>query len=139
MSRLKAKILELLADAEDDVMAGNIALDVSKVEEKSKEPEIYEATAAEINYWHAFSFKVSLQDFLRRYGLDYSGVANIRWYNKNKLGYDQRRHAAIFALDDTHYYKIEFDSRDVEPLNCSEAELVLERIREEISESSFTT
>ena len=139
MSRLKAKILEWLSEAENDAMAGSIALDVSKVEEKSKEPEIYEATAAEINYWHAFSFKVSLQEFLRRYGLDYSGVANIRWYNQFKIGYDERRHAAIFALDDTHYYQIAFDSHDASPLDCVEAEKVMERIRELISESSLTT
>ena len=86
---------------------------------------IYEATAAQINYWHAFGSNVFLQVLLSEYDLDYSHPSA---YNHFKIGLDEKRHIATFAIDDTHYHAIGFNKWNTAPVNKKEARLVLEKI-----------
>ena len=88
---------------------------------------IYEATAAQINYWHANGAHIFLQGWLREYDLDFAS-ANVAAYNHLKIGMDFNRHVATFAIDETHYYLIQFDKDKVQPLDETEAQRVLEKI-----------
>ena len=88
---------------------------------------IYEATAKELSYWHAFGCNVFLQMLLREYDLDY-GSANVAAYQHFKIGMDEKRHAATFAIDATHYYLIQFDKYNAQPEDKVQARLVLEKI-----------
>ena len=93
----------------------------------TKELPIYEATPAEINYWHASGSNVFLQTLLREYDLDNSS-ANVAAYNHFKIGLDEKRHVATFAIDDTHFYAIEFNKWNCAPVNKTRAQEVLEKI-----------
>lgn len=106
----------------------NIAVTVSSVESVEELP-IYEATPAEINYWHAHGYYIPLQNFLSDFGL--SGFQDVRAYNKLKIGYDPKRNAATFALDETTYYKIDFDDRCC-PANRRDAQKVMAKILERL-------
>ena len=88
---------------------------------------VYKATHAEINYWHASGCNVFLQTLLREYDLDNSS-ANVAAYNHFKIGLDEKRHVATFAIDDTHFYAIEFNKWNCAPLNKARARGVLEKI-----------
>lgn len=88
---------------------------------------IYEATAKELSYWHAFGCNGFLQTLLREYDLDY-GSANIAAYDYFKIGMDEKRHVATFAIDATHYHLIQFDKYNAQPLDKVEARRVLEKI-----------
>ncbi|MBQ6780713.1 MAG: hypothetical protein IJP62_05710, partial [Treponema sp.] len=146
---LKARLSALLADDEDvqplaafetpidfvsettqdfsaDVMTKELTTGEMSMATTDDLP-IYEATAAQINYWHAFGCNGFLQDFLREYDLDYAS-ANVAAYNHFKIGLDEKRHVATFAIDDTHYYAIQFNEWNTAPMNEEEARLVLEKI-----------
>lgn len=87
---------------------------------------IYTAAQGEIDCWHAFQSLCGLQVILRPFDLDqHSGIK--RWC---KTGYDKKNHRAIFALDDTHYYSIQFTPTDGEPVNYEQAEKVLRKLNE---------
>ena len=86
---------------------------------------IYEATPAQINYWHGHGSNVFLQALLREYDLDYSHPSA---YNHFKIGLDTKRHVATFALDDNHYLAIELNQWNSAPLDKTQARLVLEKI-----------
>lgn len=90
--------------------------------------KIFSATEAEINYWHAFGGLCFLQDLLREYNLDYGNAA----YDKYKIGYNEQEHAATFALDETHYYKIPFTSANGEVLDKDFADKVLRKIKSQV-------
>lgn len=88
---------------------------------------IFEATAKEINLWHAYGSNVFLQALLHEYQLDISSP-NLAAYNYFKVGFDTKAHRAIFALDDIHYLAIEFNQWNSAPLDKTQARLVLEKI-----------
>ena len=88
---------------------------------------IYEATPAQINRWHSYSNNGFLQTMLSEYDLDYAS-ANVAALNHFKIGLDKTRHVATFAIDDTHYYAIQFNEFNTEPVNREEARRVLEKI-----------
>lgn len=88
---------------------------------------IYEATAKEINFWHANAPRVFLQALLRDYQLDISSP-NVAAHNYFKVGFDTKAHRATFALDDIHYLAIEFNQWNSAPLDKTQARLVLEKI-----------
>lgn len=93
----------------------------------TKELPIYETTAAQIEYWHAYGDNVFLQKLLREYDLDCESP-NVAAYNHFKIGLDEKRHVATFAVDETHYYAIKFNQWNSAPVNQVEALLVLEKI-----------
>ena len=93
----------------------------------TEEITVYTATPAEINYWHASGCNVFLQTLLREYDLDNSS-ANVAAYNHFKIGLDEKRHIATFAIDDTHFYAIEFNKWNCAPVNKTRARDVLEKI-----------
>lgn len=85
----------------------------------------YTATQNEINKWHSYG-ALTAQYLLKFYNFGYYDRA----YNKLKIGYDVGNHAATFALDDSHVYKIPFDKYDAAPLDDSIADKVLQKIQE---------
>ena len=141
MTDLKARWLSLIDEYSAETVDTSIAAPVQtfspeedspiiSVEEISADDSIddlpiYEATAKEISYWHASGDNVFLQTLLRDYDLDYSNSAA---YNHFKIGLDEKRHVATFAVDNTHYYQIAFDEYNAAPLDRDEARRVLERI-----------
>ena len=146
MADLKARLSALLADDEDvqplaafetpidfgsettqDFSADVVTeeLTTGEMPTATEELTIYEATAAQINYWHAFGSNVFLQVLLSEYDLDYSHPSA---YNHFKIGLDEKRHIATFAIDDTHYHAIGFNKWNTAPVNKKEARLVLEKI-----------
>ena len=149
MTDLKARLSALLADDEDvqplaafetpidfvsettqdfsaDVMTKELTIGEMPTATTDDLP-IYEATAAQINYWHAFGCNVFLQTLLREYDLDYSSP-NVAAFNHFKIGMDEKRLVATFEIDDIHYYAIAFDEYNASPLNRNQARLVLEKI-----------
>ena len=88
----------------------------------------YEAAPGQLDYWHAFGANVFLQNLLRGYDLDFSSV-NLHAYNKFKIGFDEKRHVATFAIDEKCYYVIQFNESNSAPVNFNDAELVLKEIR----------
>ena len=88
---------------------------------------IYEATPAQINYWHSYGSNVSLQTLLREYDLDHA-APNVAAYNHFKIGVDTRRHVATFAIDATHYLAIDFNQWNSAPLDRTQAQRILEEI-----------
>ena len=87
---------------------------------------IYTATTAEINLWHGFGSKCELQTLLQKYDLGFGGRDHA--YDKFKVGYNKEEHYASFAIDETHYYKIQFTEYDGEPIDRQAAKKVLEKI-----------
>ena len=96
-------------------------------DDEEEELPIYTATPAQINYWHAFGCNVFLQTLLREYDLDNSSP-NVHAYNRFKIGMDETRHVATFAIDETHYYSIQFDEWNASPVNRADAKKVLEKM-----------
>lgn len=147
MTDLKARLWALLADDDDeDVQSPTPLATVAEPEQEisaeaateelatcemttatADDLPIYEATAAQINYWHANGAHIFLQGWLREYDLDFAS-ANVAAYNHFKIGMDFDRHVATFAIDETHYYLIQFDKDNVQPVNDTAAGCVLERI-----------
>ena len=127
MADLKARLMALLADEEEEIQP-NISFEKPLADVTNEEPlelPIYSATAAQIEYWHAFGCNGHLQTLLREYDLDYS---NPSAYNHFKIGLDEKRHVATFAIDDTHYYAIEFNKWNSAPVNKTQAREVLEKV-----------
>ena len=87
---------------------------------------IYETTAKEMNFLHAFGNLCELQTLLQKYDLGFGSRDHA--YDKFKVGYNQEEHYASFAIDDTHYYKIQFTEYDGEPIDRQAAKKVLEKI-----------
>ena len=87
---------------------------------------IYTATSAEINLWHGYGSKCELQDLLQECNLGFGSRGDA--YNKFKIGYNVKEHYASFAINETHYYKIQFTEYDGEPINRKAAKKVLEKI-----------
>lgn len=96
--------------------------------DKPKKLPIYEATTAQLNLWHVDGCNVWLQALLRRYDLDYY-TYNLPAYDGFKIGFDDKRHVATFAIDETHYYMIQFNEFNSAPVNSDDAESVLEEIQ----------
>ena len=88
---------------------------------------IYTATSADISLWHGYGSKCELQDLLQECNLGFGSRGDA--YNKFKIGYNVKEHYASFAIDDTHYYKIQFTEYDGEPINRKAAKKVLEKIK----------
>lgn len=88
---------------------------------------IYEATPAQINYWHSYGSNVFLQTLLREYDLDHASP-NVAAYNHFKIGVDTKSHRATFAIDATHYLAIDFNQWNSAPLDKTQAQRVLEEI-----------
>ena len=88
---------------------------------------IYEATPAQINYWHGHGSNMFLQILLREYDLDHA-APNVAAYNHFKIGVDTRRHVATFAIDATHYLAIDFNQWNSAPLDRTQAQRILEEI-----------
>lgn len=88
---------------------------------------IYEATAAQIDFWHASidCANVCLQNILREYDLDFTAV---QAFNRFKVGIDYKRHVVTFAVDNTHYYMIQFNKFNSAPIDDNQAQLVLQKI-----------
>lgn len=110
--------------------------DVPKVEnaaKKSVEPSpsiqsaddvpIYTATSKEIEYWHA-CVNIHILDFLYPYDLSRGTVA----FESFRIGVDDKNHAATFALDDTHYLKIDLNDTNVWAIDEEQAEKVLRKV-----------
>ena len=139
MTDLKARWLSLIDEysAENEELSKEVARRQQvKIDSKSEAAEtssllpteelpIYSATAAQIEYWHACGCNGHLQTLLREYDLDYS---NPSAYNHFKIGLDEARHVATFAIDDTHYYAIEFNKWNSAPVNKTQAREVLEKV-----------
>lgn len=84
---------------------------------------IFTATSKEIEYWHA-CVNIHVLDFLRLYDLDRGTIA----FDAFKIGVDEQKHSATFALDDTHYLKFELNDTNVRPMDEAQAEKVLQKI-----------
>lgn len=89
---------------------------------------IYETTTRQLDYWHAFGSNLWLQMLLRQYQLDFSTYEN-RAFDEFRVGFDERRHVATFAIDETHYYIIQFNKTNSAPVNRDDADLVLKEIQ----------
>ena len=89
---------------------------------------IFAATTRELDYWHASGCNLLLQNLLREYDLDYSSY-NLNAYDEFKIGFDDRRHVATFAIDETHYHVIQFNEVKSAPVNRDDAEKVLSEIQ----------
>lgn len=89
---------------------------------------IYEAAPGQLDYWHAFGSNIFLQNLLRRYGLDFSSP-NLHAYDKFKIGFDEKRHVAIFAISEKCYHIIQFNETNFTPVNFNDADLVLREIQ----------
>lgn len=89
---------------------------------------IYTATTQQLNRWHASGCNLFLQNLLREYDLDFSSY-NLHAYDEFKIGFDDDRHVATFAVDETHYYIIRFNERNSAPANRDDAESVLAEIQ----------
>ena len=136
MENLEQKIMEWLK-AEKTVSWDNVQTQetVTESEEKIFDNKknsvddllIYTATSAEINLWHGFGSKCELQDLLQECNLGFGSRGDA--YNKFKIGYNVKEHYASFAIDDTHYYKIQFNEYDGEPIDRQAAKKVLEKIK----------
>lgn len=94
----------------------------------TKKLPIFEATTKQLDYWHAFGCNVFLQSLLRRYDLDFYSY-NLPAYDGFKIGFDDKRHVATFAIDETHYHMIQFNKFNSAPVNSDDAESVLEEIQ----------
>ncbi len=123
IDKYSAEPAALAPKSSRDTVFDSVSADVA-----TEELPIYEATPAQINYWHAFGANIFLQQILCDYDLDF--FYNVGEYNRYKIGYDKKAHRATFAIDDTHYYAIPFDTYDASPLNYSVARLVLEKINQ---------
>lgn len=89
---------------------------------------IFETTTRQLDYWHADGCNLFLQALLREYDLDYSSY-NLRAYDGFKIGFDDKRHVATFAIDETHYHMIQFNEKNSAPVNSDDAESVLEEMQ----------
>ena len=130
-AKIRAKFPKETVDAGENerlsLVISHTAEDVIDIDDTQSELPIYEATAEKISYWHASGDNVFLQTLLREYDLDNSSP-NIAAFNHFKIGMDEKRHVATFAIDNTHYYQIQFNSYDTAPLDKDVARRVLERI-----------
>ena len=107
---------------------------LSRQPEKSKQvketepPEgvkVYEATAEEIAYWHAFGGLCEVQDILRAHGMGYGS----RQYDKLQTGYNEKNHEMTIALSANRYCKIPFTESDGEPLSEEKANSILTAVK----------
>ena len=99
-------------------------------EQQAKVCELFEATADEIIGWHSdevyyweWRFSI-LNRYLKNFGFDKGSID----FQRFKVGYDRKRHALIFAVDDTHYYKIDCDETDKNVLDLDKALMVFEAL-----------
>jgi hypothetical protein len=106
--------------AENETIAQNTPAD--------EEIEIYSASIAQIEKWHSYGGLGALQDLLSPYNLGYGSCSFDKAFDKFKIGYDVKDHAATFALDGSHCYKIFFDSANAAPLDSSNADKVLQKV-----------
>lgn len=144
MGKLKSKILAWLADdtpaestpaqdttstAPSDSVPAQAATDVP---DDVDDLPIYTAPAAQIDYWHANGSNVLLKAMLRPYALDYSSP-NVHAYNHFKIGLNEARHEATFAIDyaagkTVRYYAIPFNEKNTAPIYKNQARRVLEKV-----------
>lgn len=89
---------------------------------------IFETAKEKINWWHAFGSHCPLQILLQEYELGWGSVYKDNAYGKFKIGYNTEEHFASFAIDETHYYKIQFTKYDGEPIDRQAAKKVLKKI-----------
>lgn len=152
MGKLKAKILAWLADDTPESTPAQVTpstapsnappvydtADVPAVvadvvpDDVDDNLPIHEAPAAMIDYWHASGSNVCLQVMLRRYALDYT-PPNVHAYNHFKIGLNEARHEATFAIDyvtgkTVRYYAIAFNEKNSAPMDREQARRVLEKV-----------
>ena len=131
MGRFKSMFENLLTCSDDVTTTGaSIAgAEMPTVEMPSEDipPPLYSATAAEINYWHAFGCNVFVQRFLANYDLDV--YHDVRTFDALRIGYDSQRRFVTFAVDESHYYRIELNG-NMRPIDLSAAETVLSTIQQ---------
>lgn len=146
MGKLKSKILAWLADdtpestpaqvttstaesTPNDSVPAQATIDVPDDEtaDDLDDLPIYEAPAAMIDYWHAFGNQVFLDMLLREYRLEGYGH-NVHAHDHFRIGMNEARHEATFAIDSTHYYSIPFNEKHTAPLDKQQARRVLGKI-----------
>ena len=103
--------------------AENVTTIENRLETTADDVPTYTATVEQINLWHA-QVNHFCQSFLRIYDLDCGTTA----YDSFKVGVDKENHAITFAIDDTHYLKIDLDDTNVRPIDKEQAEKVLSKI-----------
>ena len=106
----------------------NLQDNSAEVEGKNNSSEflqIYTTTKDNLKYWHAFGSLCELQKLLQEYDFNFGNSA----YDQFKIGYSVEGHFASFAIDDTHYYKIQFTEYDGEPIDRKSAAAVFEKIK----------
>ena len=86
---------------------------------------IYTAKPEEIEYWHC-GVTVLVDPFLRRHDFCMGTSA----FDAFKIGVDSERHAITFAVDDTHFMKIDLDEYNATILDREQAEKVLRKANE---------
>ena len=86
---------------------------------------IFTATLKELEFWHA-CLNCHIQNFLRDYDLSSGSKA----YDSFKIGVDEQVHALTFALDDTHYLKIDLTDNNFRPIDMEQAEKVLRKVND---------
>ena len=100
-----------------------------KVKEVESDPAddfpIFTATLKELEFWHA-CVNCHIQNFLRDYDLSSGSKA----YDSFKIGVDEQVHALTFALDDTHYLKIDLTDNNFRPIDMEQAEKVLRKVND---------
>ncbi len=138
MENMKNFILDCLQDGEEKKLEVNKAVSIAennkhnvqaeKILETSQDFEnddvpIYTAEQGKIEYWHA-CVNIHVLDFLRLYDLDRGTIA----FDAFKIGVDEQKHSATFALDDTHFLKFELNDTNVRPMDEAQAEKVLQKV-----------
>ena len=86
---------------------------------------IFTATLNELEFWHA-CVNCHIQKFLRDYDFGSGSVA----YDSFKIGVDEHNHALTFAIDDTHYLKIDLTDNNFLPIDSEQAEKVLRKVND---------
>ena len=100
----------------DSIIEKNVAAD---------DLPIFTATLKELEFWHA-CVNCHIQKFLRDYDFGSGSVA----YDSFKIGVDEYNHALTFAIDDTHYLKIDLTDNNLLPIDSEQAEKVLRKVND---------
>lgn len=106
------QILEkVLAEIDSVNSVEKAKLNLGQGEVVTDDLPIYTAEQGQIEYWHAYGGLCELQNILREYDLGFGS----KDYDKMKVGYDNKQHAATFTVDSTHYCKLEFTEHNAAP------------------------
>ena len=104
----------------------NSVTDEKKLENfRADDLPILTATLNELEFWHA-CVNCHIQKFLRDYDFGSGSMA----YDSFKIGVDEHNHALTFAIDDTHYLKIDLTDNNLLPIDSEQAERVLLKVND---------